>query len=117
MAFDLVIEVENTPGALADVAGAVSDAGVNLAAATCIGDGERAELKNQAVQDATLAVALEYANAVPGLDAKTLRWFLYSIEHRESTFSTTFCNYNDGAGSWNSPGTLTTASCPQHPWS
>jgi hypothetical protein len=44
MAFDLVIDVENTPGALAAVAAAVSDAGVNLAAATCIGDGERAEL-------------------------------------------------------------------------
>jgi hypothetical protein len=43
-AFDLVIDVENTPGALARVAGAVSDAGVNLAAATCIGDGEHAEL-------------------------------------------------------------------------
>ncbi len=44
MAFDLVIDVENTPGALAQVAGAVSDAGVNLAAATCMGSGERAEL-------------------------------------------------------------------------
>jgi hypothetical protein len=44
MAFDLVIDVENTPGALASVAAAVSDAGVNLAAATCIGSGERAEL-------------------------------------------------------------------------
>lgn len=44
MAFDLVIDVENTPGALAKVASAVSDAGVNLAAATCIGSGERAEL-------------------------------------------------------------------------
>ncbi len=44
MAFDLVIDVENSPGALARVAGAVSDAGVNLAAATCIGNGERAEL-------------------------------------------------------------------------
>jgi hypothetical protein len=44
MAFDLTIEVENTPGALAEVASAVSDAGVNLAAATCIGNGERAEL-------------------------------------------------------------------------
>jgi hypothetical protein len=44
MAFDLVIDVENTPGALAEVAGAVSDAGVNLAAATCIGNGDRAEL-------------------------------------------------------------------------
>jgi hypothetical protein len=44
MAFDLVIDIENTPGALAEVAAAVSDAGVNLAAATCIGGGERAEL-------------------------------------------------------------------------
>lgn len=44
MAFDLVIDVENTPGALASIAAAVSDAGVNLAAATCIGSGERAEL-------------------------------------------------------------------------
>jgi hypothetical protein len=44
MAFDLVIDVENTPGALAEVAAAVSDAGVNLAAATCIGSGESAEL-------------------------------------------------------------------------
>ena len=44
MAFDLVIDVENTPGALAKVAAAVSDAGVNIAAATCIGTGERAEV-------------------------------------------------------------------------
>ena len=44
MAFDLVIDIENTPGALAKVAAAVSDAGVNLAAATCMGNGERAEL-------------------------------------------------------------------------
>ena len=44
MPFDLVIDVENTPGALARVAAAVSDAGVNLAAATCIGGGQQAEL-------------------------------------------------------------------------
>ncbi|HEY1522251.1 MAG TPA: ACT domain-containing protein [Solirubrobacteraceae bacterium] len=44
MAFDLVIDIENTPGALAEVAGAISDAGVNLAAATCLRPGERAEL-------------------------------------------------------------------------
>src|SRR5437588_11877996 len=44
MAVDLVIDVENTPGALAQVAAAISDAGVNIAAATCIGTGERAEL-------------------------------------------------------------------------
>jgi hypothetical protein len=44
LAFDLVIDIENTPGALARVAAAISDAGVNIAAATCIGSGERAEL-------------------------------------------------------------------------
>jgi pimeloyl-ACP methyl ester carboxylesterase len=44
MAVDLVIDIENTPGALAQVAAAISDAGVNIAAATCIGGGERAEL-------------------------------------------------------------------------
>ena len=44
MAVDLVIDIENTPGALARVAAAISDAGVNIAAATCIGTGEHAEL-------------------------------------------------------------------------
>jgi hypothetical protein len=44
MAVDLVIDIENSPGALADAAAAISDAGVNIAAATCIGTGERAEL-------------------------------------------------------------------------
>ena len=44
MAVDLVIDIENTPGALAQVAAAISDAGVNIAAATCIGSGELAEL-------------------------------------------------------------------------
>jgi hypothetical protein len=44
MAFDLVIDIENTPGALAQVAASISDAGVNIAAATCIGTGDRAEL-------------------------------------------------------------------------
>ena len=44
MAVDLVIDVENTPGALARVAAAISDAGVNIAAATCVGAGDRAEL-------------------------------------------------------------------------
>ena len=44
MAVDLVIEIENTPGALAKVAAAISDAGVNISAATCVGAGERAEL-------------------------------------------------------------------------
>ena len=44
MAMDLVIEVRNEPGALARVAQAISDAGVNIAAATCLGANERAEL-------------------------------------------------------------------------
>ena len=44
MAVYLVIDIENAPGALAHVAAAISDAGVNIAAATCVGPGERAEL-------------------------------------------------------------------------
>ncbi len=44
MAFDLTIELYNTPGALAEVAASISDAGVNIAAATCIGAGKTAEL-------------------------------------------------------------------------
>jgi hypothetical protein len=44
VAVDLVIDIENAPGALAEVAASISDAGVNIAAATCIGGGERAEL-------------------------------------------------------------------------
>ncbi|HEY1592687.1 MAG TPA: ACT domain-containing protein [Solirubrobacteraceae bacterium] len=44
MAYDLTIELDNNPGALAEVAAAISDAGVNIAAATCIGTGQRAEL-------------------------------------------------------------------------
>jgi hypothetical protein len=44
MAVDLVIDIENSPGALARIAAAISDAGVNIAAATCVGPGERAEL-------------------------------------------------------------------------
>ncbi len=44
MPMDLVIEVDNEPGALARVTRAISDAGVNIAAATCLGAAERAEL-------------------------------------------------------------------------
>ena len=44
MAVDLVIDIDNTPGALAQVAAAIRDAGVNIAAATCLGAGDRAEL-------------------------------------------------------------------------
>ena len=44
MPFDLVIDIENRAGALAEVAKAISDAGVNIAAATCLGAGDLAEL-------------------------------------------------------------------------
>src|SRR6188472_3220169 len=44
MAVDLVIDIDNTPGALAEIAAAISDAGVNIAAATCVGAGDKAEL-------------------------------------------------------------------------
>lgn len=39
-----MIEIPNEPGALARVAAAISDAGVNLAAATCMGTAEQVEL-------------------------------------------------------------------------
>src|SRR3954452_3314922 len=61
MAVDLVIDIENTPGALAEVAAAISDAGVNIAAATCLGSGERAELhilvKHAAAAKHSLAIS------------------------------------------------------------
>lgn len=42
---DMVIELENDqPGELARVAHALSDAGINIAAATALGNGQRAEL-------------------------------------------------------------------------
>lgn len=44
MATDLLIEVENQPGALARVVAAISDAGVNISAATCTRPGEMAGL-------------------------------------------------------------------------
>ena len=44
MPADLVIDVANEPGALARVAAAISDAGVNISAATCIGTADHAEL-------------------------------------------------------------------------
>src|SRR3954451_18234535 len=44
MPVDLAIDIENTPGALAEVAARISDAGVNISAATCVGPGESAEL-------------------------------------------------------------------------
>src|SRR5262249_43312795 len=42
--YDLVIEVDNEAGALARVAAGISDAGVNLAAATCMGTADSVEL-------------------------------------------------------------------------
>ena len=44
MAFDLVVEIPNEPGALAEIAKAISDAGVNLAAATCVAADAQVEL-------------------------------------------------------------------------
>lgn len=44
MTFDLKIEIENEPGALERVTKAITDAGVNLAAATCTGPAAIAEL-------------------------------------------------------------------------
>ncbi len=44
VSMDLVIEVDNEPGALARVATAISDAGVNISAATCVGPAKTAEL-------------------------------------------------------------------------
>lgn len=41
---DLLIEVENKPGALAEIAAAISDAGVNISAATCTSPAEFAAL-------------------------------------------------------------------------
>ena len=41
---DLLIEVDNEPGALARVAAAISDAGVNISAATCTGPSSIAEM-------------------------------------------------------------------------
>ncbi|HEX6789361.1 MAG TPA: ACT domain-containing protein [Gaiellaceae bacterium] len=38
------MEIPNEPGALAEVAAAISDAGVNLAAATCMGTDDNVEL-------------------------------------------------------------------------
>jgi hypothetical protein len=42
MATDLLIEVDNQPGSLAKVVAAISDAGVNISAATCTRPDEKA---------------------------------------------------------------------------
>ena len=59
MAVDLVIDIENTPGALAEVAASISDAGVNIAAATCVGAGERAEAVKHALAISHVGVTRE----------------------------------------------------------
>lgn len=41
---DLVIEADDEPGALAKVAAAISDAGVNMSAATCTGPSTNAQI-------------------------------------------------------------------------
>jgi hypothetical protein len=64
MAFDLAIDIENSPGALARVAAAISDAGVNIAAATCIGTGERAELHILVPHAEAARHSLEISHAV-----------------------------------------------------
>ena len=63
MPSDLVIRVDNEPGALARVAAAVSDAGVNLAAATCTGSGATADLHILVKH----AEAAKHALAISGL--------------------------------------------------
>jgi hypothetical protein len=77
MTMDLVIEVDNEPGSLADVAKAISDAGVNIAAATCLGADDRAELHilvkhaeaaRHALALSQLAVAREREVAVVEVD-------------------------------------------------
>lgn len=74
---DLVIEVDNEPGALAKVAGAISDAGVNISAATFLGGGQRAELHvlvphaeaaKHSLSTAGLAVTREREVAVVDVD-------------------------------------------------
>lgn len=74
---DLVIEVDNEPGALARVAGAISDAGVNISAATFVGGGHLAELHvvvpyaeaaKHSLSTAGLAVTREREVAVVDVD-------------------------------------------------
>src|SRR3954453_20117331 len=66
MAADLVVDIDNTPGALAEVAQAISDAGVNIAAATCLGPGNRAELHIlvKHAEAAKHALAISHGGAV-----------------------------------------------------
>jgi hypothetical protein len=69
MATDLVITVANEPGSLARVAAAVSDAGVNLAAATCTKPGDDADLHILVKH----AEAAKHALAISGLTVTSER--------------------------------------------
>jgi hypothetical protein len=48
------------------------------------------------VHEAILNTAFKYGGLLPGLDARTLRWFLYSIVSRESALDPNHCNFLDG---------------------
>lgn len=67
--YDLVIEVDNEPGALARVAAAISDAGVNIAAATCTRPAERADIHILVPH----AEAAKHALAISGLTVTSER--------------------------------------------
>src|SRR5204863_496984 len=73
MAFDLVIDIENEPGALARVAAAISDAGVNIAAATCFGPGDRAELHILVPHAEAARHALAISHLAVTRDGETVR--------------------------------------------
>jgi hypothetical protein len=64
MAYDLVIEAENSPGSLARVAAAVSDAGVNIAAVTFLGGAEPAQLHILVPHPEAVRHALALSHAV-----------------------------------------------------
>ena len=86
---DLVIEVENEPGALARVTAAISDAGVNIAAATCTGGNDKAalhilvphaEAAKHALAVANLAVTSEREVAV--VEAQDRPGVLADLAHK-----------------------------------
>jgi hypothetical protein len=64
--------VENTPGALAQVAAAISDAGVNIAAATCLGGGQVAELHILVPHAEAAKHSLAIAGVVPSREREVI---------------------------------------------
>lgn len=64
MATDLVIEVDNEPGSLARVAAAISDAGVNLAAATFHGPHGELHILVPHAEPVRHALALTHQTAI-----------------------------------------------------